>query len=103
LFREHQLFWVHRKMSTNWSIRFQVGSSCHLRDEPLIGIFENAERMRMRVIESNIVSVNNETVKMSNCQINSFVCRFYSRLRFHHLSNRSEVACGWWKWILRYW
>jgi hypothetical protein len=48
-------------MSKEWSTLFEVDSGGQLIDESLIEIFENAARMR----ESNIVSVDEETMKIS--------------------------------------
>jgi hypothetical protein len=48
-------------MSKEWSILFEGSSNCHLIDEPLIDIFENAARVR----ESDIVIIDDEMVKIS--------------------------------------
>jgi hypothetical protein len=61
-------------MSKEWSILFEVSSGCHMIDEPLTNISENAERLR----ESDVVSVDDETVHTSKVS-DRLSCWYVSR------------------------
>jgi hypothetical protein len=77
-FTQHEKCLVFRKMSTEWSILFDVCSGCHMLDEPLIDIFENAASLR----KSNIVSVDDKNVEIS---------KISDRLFCLHMSQSIEI------------